>query len=118
MNGHVVLNPLDTGVNMAESRAQQKDKLVADIKTVMADLDELVRDSANDVGDDLVELQGKLRAQVDAARDTLHDLEGRVTDRAKSAASAGEEYVREHTWTSIGIAAGVGVVIGLLLNRR
>ncbi|MCM5569302.1 DUF883 family protein [Burkholderiaceae bacterium FT117] len=103
---------------MNEQRAQQKEKLVADIKTVMAELDELVRDSASDVGDDLVELKGRLRDQVDAARQTLSDLEGRVADKAKSAAQAGDEYVREHTWTSIGIAAGIGVVIGLLLNRR
>lgn len=103
---------------MAESRAQQKEKLVADIKMVMGELDELVRDSASEVGDDFVELQDKLRAQVDAARETLHDLEGKVSSRARSVAVAGDEYVREHTWASIGIAAGVGVVIGLLLNRR
>jgi|JRYL01.1.fsa_nt_gb ElaB/YqjD/DUF883 family membrane-anchored ribosome-binding protein len=103
---------------MNEQRAQQKEKLVADIKTVMAELDELVRDSASDVGDDLVDLKGKLRDQVSAARETLSDLESRVADRAKSAARAGDEYVRDHTWTSVGIAAGVGVVIGLLLNRR
>lgn len=103
---------------MNEQRAQQKEKLVADIKMVMAELDELVRDSASDVGDDLVELKGKLRDQVEAARDTLSDLESRVTEKAKSAAQTGDEYVREHTWASIGIAAGIGVVIGLLLNRR
>src|SRR5512139_926685 len=59
------------GVFMNDQRAQQKEKLVADIKTVMAELDDLVRDSASDVGDDLVELKGKLRDQVDAARQTL-----------------------------------------------
>lgn len=103
---------------MSNTRTQEKEKLVADIQTVMAELDELVRDSASDVGDDLVELKGKLRDQVSVARDTLSDIESRVADRAKSAARAGDEYVRDHTWTSVGIAAGVGVVIGLLLNRR
>lgn len=103
---------------MAESRAQQKEKLVADIKMVMGELDELVRDSASEVGDEFIELQGKLREQVDVARETLKDLEGKVAKRARSVAVAGDEYVRGHTWTSIGIATGVGVVIGLLLNRR
>lgn len=103
---------------MSEQRAQQKEKLISDIKTVMAELDELVRDSASDVGDELLELRGKLRSQVSAARETLSDLESRVADGARTAARIGDDYVREHTWTSIGIAAGVGVVIGLLLNRR
>lgn len=103
---------------MNEQRAQQKEKLISDIKMVMAELDELVRDSASDVGDDLLELKGKLRNQVSAARETLSDLESRVTDGARTAVRIGDDYVREHTWTSIGIAAGVGVVIGLLLNRR
>jgi len=103
---------------MNQQRAQQKEQVMRDIKTVMSELDELARDSASDVGEEVRELKGKLRERVGTARESLADLEGRVTDRAKAAARVGDEYVREHTWTSVGIAAGVGVVIGLLLNRR
>ncbi|MFA7666888.1 MAG: DUF883 family protein [Burkholderiaceae bacterium] len=103
---------------MSNTRTQEKEKLVADIQTVMAELDELVRDSAAEVGDELGDLKDKLRDQVDAARDLLADVEDRVARRARSAARAGDDYVHENTWTSIGIAAGVGVLIGLLLNRR
>lgn len=103
---------------MNQQRAQQKEQVMRDIKTVMSELDELARESASDVGDEVRELKGKLRERVGTARESLADLEGRVVDRAKAAAQVGDEYVREHTWTSVGIAAAVGVVVGLLLNRR
>jgi ElaB/YqjD/DUF883 family membrane-anchored ribosome-binding protein len=103
---------------MSPERAQQREQLVADIRKVMAELDELVRDSGADVGDELAELKGRLQEQVSAARETLSDLESRVSEKARDVAIAGDAYVRDHTWTSIGVAAGIGVVIGLLLNRR
>ncbi len=103
---------------MSPDRIEQREKLVADIKAVMTELDQLVRDSGADVGDELLELKGRLQEQVSAARNTLADLELRVTEKAREAATVGDTYVKEHAWTSIGIAAGIGVVVGLLLNRR
>ncbi|MDQ1316092.1 MAG: hypothetical protein QG662_2201, partial [Pseudomonadota bacterium] len=38
--------------------------------------------------------------------------------RTKAAAKATDEYVHVHPWQAIGVAASVGVVIGLLIGRR
>jgi ElaB/YqjD/DUF883 family membrane-anchored ribosome-binding protein len=38
--------------------------------------------------------------------------------RAREVADATDEYVRENPWQSVGIAAGVGLLLGLLLSRR
>jgi ElaB/YqjD/DUF883 family membrane-anchored ribosome-binding protein len=42
-----------------------------------------------------------------------------ATRRAsKRAAAATDEYVHENPWTVIGVAAGLGLVIGVLLGQR
>jgi ElaB/YqjD/DUF883 family membrane-anchored ribosome-binding protein len=38
--------------------------------------------------------------------------------RAKAAGHAADDYVHENPWRAIGVAAGIGVIIGLLIGRR
>jgi ElaB/YqjD/DUF883 family membrane-anchored ribosome-binding protein len=46
------------------------------------------------------------------------EVEHRVVDQAKHAAKATDTWVHDHPWTAIGIAAGIGVLLGLVVNRR
>jgi ElaB/YqjD/DUF883 family membrane-anchored ribosome-binding protein len=41
-----------------------------------------------------------------------------VADRAKAAARATDDYVHANPWRAVGIAAGVGLVVGMLISRR
>jgi len=36
----------------------------------------------------------------------------------KDAGMEFDEQVREHPWTAVGVAAGVGLVLGILLGRK
>jgi ElaB/YqjD/DUF883 family membrane-anchored ribosome-binding protein len=103
---------------MNDSRTAQKEKLVADVKQVMGELEAILRDSASDAGDEVSKLQDKMRDRLRAARGSLTELEYEMVDKAKAAANATDEYVHTRPWTAIGVAAGIGAVIGLLLNRR
>jgi ElaB/YqjD/DUF883 family membrane-anchored ribosome-binding protein len=49
--------------------------------------------------------------------DMLHLQEAAVA-KAKAAGHATDEFVHDNPWQSIGIAAGVGLVLGLLVSRR
>ena len=53
-----------------------------------------------------------------AARERLSGLEQELLDRARDAAQDAEHYVRRNPWQSVGIAAGIGLVLGVLLSRR
>ncbi len=100
---------------MALFHAAPKDKLVADLKKVMADVDELMRSVGSQAGG---ELQEHLGARLKDVRRQVEELEQDVVEQARAAARVTNEYVREHPWTSVGIAACVGMVIGALLARR
>ena len=53
-----------------------------------------------------------------AVPDTIDDAEAALLARTRAAAKATDEYVHGHPWQAIGIAASVGVVVGLLIGRR
>ncbi len=103
---------------MHDGITEQKNKLVAEIKKVMGELDSLLRDSASDATAGVSGVQDRLRDRMYAARETLADLEFQVSDRARAAAHATDDYVRTHPWASIGAAISVGVLIGLVLNAN
>ena len=41
-----------------------------------------------------------------------------MVDQAKEAARAADEYVREHPWGAVGIAAVAGLLLGVMISRR
>lgn len=95
-----------------------KDKLVQDLKVVVADAEELLRVTANQAGDKAAAAREKIEASLERAKVKLADLEDVVIDRSKQAARATDEYVHENPWTAVGVAAGVGLLLGLLIGRR
>ena len=51
------------------------------------------------------------------ARGKLSDMSNRLMDRSRAAASSTDAYVRENTWSSLALAAIIGVVVGLMIRR-
>jgi ElaB/YqjD/DUF883 family membrane-anchored ribosome-binding protein len=103
------------GVVMSE---MNKEKLMSDIKTVLADAEDLLKQAASSTGERATELREKALARLKQAKDKAADVQVVVVEKGKRAARATDDYVHEHPWASIGIAAGAGVLVGLLINRK
>ena len=95
-----------------------KDKLIADMKVVMADADELLRATANLAGDKVTELRGKIQSNLANARTSLADAQAVAVEKAREVGHATDDFVHANPWRSVGIAAGVGLIVGLLIGRR
>jgi ElaB/YqjD/DUF883 family membrane-anchored ribosome-binding protein len=104
------VNDVTTAVN--------KEKLVADLKVVVADAEELLRATASQAGDKIVELRGKMQDHLVSARASLADAQVAVVDKAKQVGRATDDYVHDNPWRSVGVAAGIGFIVGLLIGRR
>jgi ElaB/YqjD/DUF883 family membrane-anchored ribosome-binding protein len=103
------------------ARAHQevtREQLISDFKVVIADAEALLKASANGGGEKVEELRTKAVESINAMKSRLSDAETRVIEKTKEAAKATDEYVHENPWSSIGVAAGVGLVVGFLLGRR
>jgi ElaB/YqjD/DUF883 family membrane-anchored ribosome-binding protein len=103
---------------MSELTSAQKDKLMADLQLVMADAEALLAATAGDAGAGVAELRKRVQATLSSAKTGLIEAQAAVVDKAKVAAKVTDEYVHENPWKSISIAAGAGLLIGLLLGRR
>jgi len=95
-----------------------KQKLAADLKIVVADAEELLRATAGQAGEKVAELRSKIESRLHDARATLAEAQEAVVDNAKKVGRATDDYVHENPWKSVGIAAGVGLLVGILIGRR
>jgi ElaB/YqjD/DUF883 family membrane-anchored ribosome-binding protein len=95
-----------------------KEKLIADFKVVVADTEELLRSTAGQAGEKISELRAKAQDHLTTAKAKLADAEAAIVDKAKQAGRVADDYVHDNPWSAVGIAAGVGFLIGLLVGRR
>ena len=95
-----------------------KDKLVADLKVVVADAEELLRATASQAGEKVAAARERIQASLATAKVKLADAERVMLAKTKVAARATDEFVHENPWRAVGIAAAVGFVLGVLISRR
>jgi ElaB/YqjD/DUF883 family membrane-anchored ribosome-binding protein len=103
---------------MAEMTTVQKDKLMGDLRVVIADAEELLRMTADQAGEGVADIRSRVQTKMNQAKIDLIQLQDAAVARAKAAGHATDEFVHENPWKSIGIAAGIGLVVGLLVGRR
>ncbi|RZI44307.1 DUF883 domain-containing protein [Herbaspirillum sp. HC18] len=89
-----------------------------DMKTLVKDAQELLREASLATGEKADELRARGLALLDVAMEKAHEVQAIAVEKGKAAAQSTDEFVHEHPWKAVGIAAGVGLVIGLLISRR
>ena len=95
-----------------------KDKLVADLKVVVADAEELLRATASQAGEKVTVARERIQASLATAKVKLGEAERALLEKTKQAAKVTDDYVRENPWQAVGIAAVAGLVLGVLISRR
>lgn len=103
---------------MSELTTAQKDKLMGDLRVVITDAEELLRMTADQAGESAADIRSRVQTRMNQAKIDLLHLQDAAVAKVKAAGHATDEFVHENPWKSIGIAAGVGLVVGLLIGRR
>ncbi len=103
---------------MSEMTQVNKEKLIADFKVVVADAEEMLRATAGQAGDKVAEMRSRLQDHLSSAKASLADAQAVVVDKAKAVGRATDDYVHDNPWRSVGVAAGIGFIVGLLIGRR
>jgi ElaB/YqjD/DUF883 family membrane-anchored ribosome-binding protein len=92
-------------------------KIVDDLRVLLKDSEEMLRLAANVPGEGVGALRDKLGTHVETLQSALGDAQQNVQRRYRAATVNTERYVRHNPWQSIGIAAGVGFLLGVLTAR-
>ena len=95
-----------------------RDQLVDDFATVLNETEDLLKKASHETGERAKDLRAQVEAKLLAAKLRMQELQGEAVDRAKDAARATDDYVRDNPWQAMGVAAAIGFVAGLLISRR
>lgn len=92
------------------------EKLLEDMQLVVRDAEELLKATAGQAGERVQQARARAEESLSAARERLAQLRDNALDQASELVASGEEYVQRNPWRAVGMAAGAGLLAGLLIN--
>ena len=95
-----------------------RDQLVEDFFEVVADAEALLHATADQGGDEVAAMRASMQESLATARMRLGDTRDGVVRKGYAAAQAADSYVHDNPWSAIGVAASLGLLVGLLGWRR
>ena len=94
------------------------ENLIGDFKALMADAEELIKATASHDDGPLGTIRSKALETLNSAKESLSSVEGTMTEKAKVVAERTDEFVHRNPWAAVGVAAGIGLLLGLFIRRR
>ena len=98
---------------MEATKRGDSEKALHDLGSAVREGEELLDAATSETGEKGQALRAKLEAAIEKAK-AMYD---RLEDKTVAAARAADKTVREHPYQAIGIAFGVGLLIGVLAAR-
>jgi ElaB/YqjD/DUF883 family membrane-anchored ribosome-binding protein len=105
-------------MNTTEQSSTGRDKLISDLKLVIKDAEELLKNTGQQMDSGYQSARAKFESTLQNAKSGLDNVQGKVTSSTKDAVETTGRYVKENPWQSVGVGAIAGLVIGLLLGRK
>ncbi|HEU4620953.1 MAG TPA: DUF883 family protein [Burkholderiaceae bacterium] len=103
---------------LVQETAASRDKLLADLKTLASDAEELIRTTASYSGEGVASARARIADSVRRVRDGAINAEHYAMDQYRMVAERADTYVRDKPWQAVGVAALIGLAIGFLGSRR
>lgn len=93
-------------------------KLQDDLQAVIRDAEALLKATAHLTGDSIDVVRAEAAATLKQVKSRIGDTQDAVMAGAADAVKATGDYVKKNPWAAVGVAASIGLVVGLLLSRR
>ena len=94
------------------------ENLIAEFKTLMADAEALIKATEDHPGVAISSIRTKALETLAGAKESISGVEDKLFDKAKIAAEGADDFVHRNPWEAVGVAAGLGLLIGLFIGRR
>ena len=95
-----------------------REKLTSDFKALLGDVEELLKSTSSQAGEGIADLRERLGKKLEEGKKALSERKRALRERAAEGRASVEAYLHEKPWITVGIAAGIGLVLGSLLRRR
>ena len=101
-----------------EDKQAGAESLIGEFKSLMADAEALNKSTEDHPGAAISSIRNKALETLAGAKESLSGVEGKMLDKAKVAAEGADDFVHRNPWEAVGVAAGLGLLIGLFIGRR
>jgi ElaB/YqjD/DUF883 family membrane-anchored ribosome-binding protein len=91
------------------------EQLYEQLQAVIRDSEALLQATASYAGEKADQARVKARETLQSAKQRLAQMQDEMVDRTRDYMQQGQQYVRDNPWQAIGIAAGIGILVGMLL---
>lgn len=95
-----------------------RERVLGDLKTLARDAENLLKATASDMGEKYKDARTRLAGTLERAMATCNEVQKQTVATAKAAAHKADTTIRDHPYESIGIAFGLGLLIGVLVARK
>ena len=113
---------MSTKVSESKSEHAQStlgtDQLVGDFRALMADAEALISATASHHDGAIESVRNKAVESLASAKEALAAAQGPLTEKVKVVAEGADEFVHRNPWEAVGVAAGLGLLVGLFVGRR
>ena len=99
----------------AEGDQVTTDKLMADLRVLASDMEQLLKATATETGLHVTQVRAKAEESLKAVKARVADLQGAAVAKTRAAGRATDDYVHANPWQGMAIGAVAGLVLGLVL---
>jgi len=93
-------------------------QLMDDFKALITDAEALIQATASHDDGVMSSIRSKALETLTSAKESFDQAQGTFTDKAKVLAGDADDFVHRNPWEAVGVAAGLGLLLGLLMRRR
>lgn len=94
------------------------DKVLDDLQKVLGELEDVIKGAMSGAGEHADEVTDRVRSALGQAQARIGDATHSLGKNLHRGARATDDYVQDHVWVSVGIAAAVAFVVGFSIGRR
>jgi ElaB/YqjD/DUF883 family membrane-anchored ribosome-binding protein len=94
------------------------DRLMRDLKAVAADVEELIKSTAGNATEAIAEARERLEISLRAVKQNLENIRLCSVEETKNAAHSADAYLPDNVWQAIGVAAGIGLLLGAVVGLK
>ena len=98
--------------------AVARKRALTDLQTLTRDAEDLLKATAGEVSQKAQELRARVASALEHAKTTCVEMQEQPAAAAKAAAKKADIVIRQHPYESIGVAFGVGLLLGAVLARK
>jgi ElaB/YqjD/DUF883 family membrane-anchored ribosome-binding protein len=103
----------DAASDLRRRTGNVKDYASDEMRAFFADVEDLVKRVGNVSDADVARARAKVVGTLADVRRLANDTSDSLRERARAAVSEADDYVRDRPWTAIGLAAAIGLIVGV-----